>query len=286
MDLNRNGGEDKIVLGLRIAETGQQPIVSQDQANSRGRYNGETMAVSLNYITIPSNKMKKGQQFCIQKFVVLNINTFTSNLDPLEGSLIENPICIGTGTTYFKYQKIPEGLIYSEDSNPFYFPFDTQTLNFDILLDAFVLEQTGEKKTALVDSKKFDIKADLYPPKWQKNIKLIDRLVMDVGVVETDLTLKHPIFYRVLTMILSLLVLIILLTLQYIRNLEDFLQIAVALLLGLWGVQQVLVPDYIDFPILVNYVILLLYLYLAVFIAVEIFKKTLGAKKKPAKVIK
>jgi len=271
VDFSSNIDPEKILIGLRIEELTQNVPFSQGEA---GDYGGKVITAYIDYIYFPPENLRNGEKFCIEGFTIRNLNTFILGSGPLEYTLIGDDICLSVGMNIFASPNSNKALLYASDNNPFFYPFDSRVVNFDILLDAFAVDQNGVKIPILPEPENMDVVVTLVPPRWQQQVAQTKRLGAGSGVLEISLSLSHPLFYRALTLLLSLLVLVILLTFHRIKKLEDFLQIAIAMFLGLWGIQGVLVPQYVDFPILVNYVILLLYLYLSIFIGIEIHKKT------------
>lgn len=78
-----------------------------------------------------------------------------------------------------------------------------------------------------------------------------------------NISQQRPLAQRMLTAVLLGSILIFILSLLWIQENSNFLEVAVGILLGLWGIQDVLIPSYITGPTLINTLILTFYVLLA-----------------------
>jgi hypothetical protein len=97
-----------------------------------------------------------------------------------------------------------------------------------------------------------------------------DLLRFDMGATETldwpaevlTLELSRTRTQRLLTLLLLGLLTVLILGLVFVKDKSTLLEIAIGVLLSLWGIQSVLIPEYINSRTLVHYWVIVLYILL------------------------
>jgi hypothetical protein len=108
---------------------------------------------------------------------------------------------------------------------------------------------------------------------WQEKVE-ISKTTVNTGneikkVTKVDFHLKRPIGLRILTIVLLTAVLASILLLIVVPETGTVLEVAIGILLGLWGIQGVLIPPDIQANTFVHFAILALYILLAWALAVR-----------------
>jgi hypothetical protein len=78
------------------------------------------------------------------------------------------------------------------------------------------------------------------------------------------ITFQRPLGRRALTVILLGTLFVFILSLLFLEETATFLEVAVGILLGLWGVREVLLPPYVTGPTMIEPLVLMLYFALVV----------------------
>lgn len=225
--------------------------------------------------------------------------TFTRQIvlvEALSGRCIQSgkvaPIYLNS---YFSYGEPRTTVGVNTDSMPlpfeierssFYFPFDRQRILMAFSLG--ISTQVGDINDPY--SSFFNI-AELYAPGasvissfplWEEDVtfgyELLNHSRIEDWIAEGEtlyeipdptpvmtlqIALERPLFQRVLTVVLLASLFGFILILLFVSEISAFLEIAVGILLGLWGVQGILIPTYITGPTLIETLILTLYVLLA-----------------------
>ena len=182
---------------------------------------------------------------------------------------------------------------FAEDTSTFYFPFDRRSSSFAI--SAPVQISNSQTSTLIIPtSPRLSLKIEA--PNWTNQIEKtteylgfdpVIKLVFNSQKEETEsdqdemefigeepvtnisIVQHRPLSQRILTAVLLTSLLIFILSLLFIQETGTFLEVAVGILLGLWGVQDILIPSYITGPTLINTLILAFYVLLAFVAAIN-----------------
>jgi hypothetical protein len=280
----------KIVIGFKIKELGDNEFsaidVPQWQQDYYSKFNIPPVVVSLDYIYVPQNPQISNKELCIGE---LNIKHFVPNRYQFtESNLLKttSPICLDLGMTYFVFHESKQkAFIYNRHLDPFWYPFDYRSLDFEILVDGSLKGKELGKLDYVVDIVSI-------PPRWVSWIvlpKSEDKL--DIQNVNLSVYLTRPLLYPLLSVLVPFTVFMLLVRIlpNVARERGSFWEITVGLILGLWGFSEVLIPGYINFPTLIGYVILSLYIPLVFFVRYisltykrrpKLLSKTNGIKKR------
>jgi hypothetical protein len=79
--------------------------------------------------------------------------------------------------------------------------------------------------------------------------------------------------YRVFSFVLPLVVILLILFLHWVYDIGSFLEVTVGILLGLWGLYEVLTPEYIQSLTIVTLLVYALYSFLAGFLVLELVRR-------------
>ena len=176
--------------------------------------------------------------------------------------------------TYDLEQNIYYGALVNnipiETTRPTYFyPFDKRVVGVYVKpenqlarLDTSSILKSGEPILTL----------EIDAPEWDKKEVFQTQLPIDetartwantLPFKVTNIELQRPLSNRILTVILLLSILTFIILSIFINELGTFLEVAVGILLGLWGIQTILVPDYITGATIIDALILTLYVLFA-----------------------
>jgi hypothetical protein len=227
----------------------------------------ETFSFQIDKVDIyPEMLLEPGASFCIKKMYVLtsigdvlfigpngenfhrtveDFPDFCSDINPKE-KIVNKLIGIPNGIyTLFGVQL---------------FPFDTRrqiiTIVFDIVTD------DGRSLTVTPE-----IIVNSFIPNWQKTVLISKKKVVidseEKSGVQIEVDFQRPFSNKLLTVIFFATLLVFTFGLIKVSDLSGSLQVAVAILLGLWGVQEILIPPSVEQPNLINVGIISLYILLA-----------------------
>lgn len=148
-------------------------------------------------------------------------------------------------------------LKYSRSS--YFYPFDQASIEIYTLIDQ---ELTYENQ-ATVSSTDIGHHVNLVVDtnKWDYSVES-DELDNN-GALVLRINLQRPFPVKLLTTLLLVTAFFFIISLIRIKENSSFLEVSVGVLLGLWSLQELLIPDYLNEPTIVNNFILVLYLLLA-----------------------
>jgi len=281
--------ETTITVALKVREVDTDNIsflnISPPQKATFTVLNEGVVLVSLDYIYIPKNIfLGDNQQLCIEDIKIEDLEYQVPSLQTAKQDLVTSdlPVCISYGKNFILSDSQPQdrlsttiptsevvGIIgYSSFEDPYFFPFDTRQIKFRILLDAYVLHN-GEKDVVDTTSIKFD--ASNPDHRW----RLFP--VSSGNNVDKSFTLEfnRPVVYPALVIIISIVLLTIVIYHIYAIDIEVevYWQVIFGLFLGIWSIDQILVPSYINFPTVVTSIILALWLIISISMVYELFIK-------------
>jgi len=171
-------------------------------------------------------------------------------------------------------------LKFYPEASTFYFPFDRRITSFAISAPIRV-PQTPTSTLIAPSVPRLFIEID--SPNWVNQFKSSviylgngqnssDSLYRDSyqgPATVVSIVQQRPLSQRILTAVLLTSILIFILSLLFVKETGTFLEVAVGILLGLWGVQDILIPGYITSPTLINTLILAFYVLLAFIAAIR-----------------
>jgi hypothetical protein len=149
----------------------------------------------------------------------------------------------------------------------YYFPFDYG--EFSLVVRAAIArpEPDGQWTTTEIAP---DVGGWITWPGWDKSISVEKSAVQSVanappiGMTTVRITFQRPLGRRALTVILLGTLFLFILSLIFIEETANFLEVAVGILFGLWGVREVLIPSYVTGPTMIEPLVLMLYFALVV----------------------
>lgn len=258
--------DPKIILGLRISELSEEEVkglkLEPWQSNYYQRFDIVPVTVSLDFIFIPSKF--QNQEFCISELsiVVSGIESVYGNPKRLESKLFDapTPYCLEkdlqTGTPIVLTGGEMKAFDYQIFIPSLWYPFDSRYLKIDSLL----VKGTFDEDIVFDPA----IQITNTSPRWIAWISKYDEPKGDSKhweVTSMQITVARHSLYRVLAILMPFIVGFILLKISPLakNNKDSFWEIIVGLILGLWSLSEVLIPNYIDHPTLIGNIILFLY---------------------------
>jgi len=245
----------KISVVLRINEIDEYTL--NNDFDSKYQTDMPIVIVSLSRIIIPPGFSYN--RLCIDEMQIINrveniIKTVDESKDLIKGKCLD--IEGGSAKTEEIFNiSLPLGTVYFSNSYDLYnYPFDKRNIDFALRINAHLASISTPQKDVVIKTDDFDIY--MVSSRWQHNLKVKNN---DYEKSNTLVTLERPWVYRILIVILPFVFLLIIVRAFFLKEPGDFLQVVVGLLLGLWGVREVLVPKFIEAHTRVHDVILFLY---------------------------
>lgn len=158
----------------------------------------------------------------------------------------------------------------------YYYPLDSHELSFSLRLQVQLTEPSTVDEWIMLAPN-----ITLIPryKNWDTSIEVVeDSWAWDItGIEETDVTLelRRPLTMQVLIPLLLLAFLFVICWLIRVDDTSSFLEVAIGILIGLWGIQSVLIPKTIESPTIIDPLILVLYVLLALIILAQFVIKPL-----------
>jgi hypothetical protein len=152
----------------------------------------------------------------------------------------------------------------------YFFPFDRGTVTIDYWLNGR-LKNSNPTDSRLVITP--DVDAYIHASEWNMTATTTKNYSEKIGHEVTSLYIdfQRPRFYQILTVAVLGSVVILIITLLFIKDISNLVQIAIGILLGLWGVQNIIIPPYITGAVIIIPLILLLYISLAFVLFIRFF---------------
>jgi hypothetical protein len=203
--------------------------------------------------------------------------TLTETLDliPVERTLSYefNDFCAERGTVQMRNAGNEDVLIgvlpFSEGLSPYYYPFDTRALGWEVWVDAEIQNQDGTSQTITIAP---NMRSQYNLPDWQLALYAEQETPENRThpVASQHLTMQRPFSSRLLTTTLLASLFVIILLLGFTRQMDAFIQASVAVLLTLLGIQDLLVPTAISETTIVDQTILAFYVLFALAVLVRL----------------
>jgi hypothetical protein len=147
-------------------------------------------------------------------------------------------------------------------SPSYYFPFDRRVLDVDFWLTGQTLiSGTAENSVVIIP----EIVGLVNVPEWDEIITIQKEYSEELthNVTHIHIDFKRPITFRLLTVISLVALVSFIIVLAFVEEIGSFLEVAIAILLGLWGIQDIIIPDNLSYPTIITPIILSLYCLLA-----------------------
>jgi hypothetical protein len=275
--VNRYG--NNIIVGLKIKELNDDDFkninLPQWQQAFRTKFDIPLLVISIDYIYVPKSLIKDSS-LCIDEMTVQSIEPRGRETT---ATLIKNTntTCLQPGINYL-IQEIPqegkETQVFILDSltNPYLYPFDERKLTFIIRTKAFYMNKPEDENKFRINPA---VEVQSTPPIWFSRALIQEKLDHE----EIQVIMSRPPLYKALSILMPFSVLLILsLLMKYRQNIDGFWEVIVGLVFGLWGLSEVLIPSYINYPTLISSIILLLFIPLGLFVTHDIWLYFLGEK--------
>ncbi|MFT3892098.1 MAG: lamin tail domain-containing protein [Anaerolineales bacterium] len=278
---------EKIIFGVSVVEEHPSTLLSELQEKGNDidwttsfllQSQSPSTQIYLDYISVfPDSSMKPSSKFCIKSIylsqndkvplkVFFEINK-TNSLGQLTTKdekhlnqyvyTFNDDLCLERGSKYF----LPHVLLGMVSSRAYvktlgpdiigykafeFFPFDEQ----NILIDIFSRQSSNTNNGSFFRP---SLEITISQPGW------IGEFYTDEKGL-TNLHLSRPTFYKAILLTFAAIMAILIFFLNEIVEITDgFFEVAFGLLLGLWGMHEILIPDYIASSIPIDAIIYTLY---------------------------
>ena len=144
----------------------------------------------------------------------------------------------------------------------YYFPFDERLVRFNLLTN-LLIQEGGQNYLYNVPP---EVKM-IVSPKWQQALE-IDK-INDNNSVNLSLLLKRPITRKIVTISLPIVFILVMFSMPKIKD-EGFWEVVIGLL-SLWGVQDVLIPNYINSPTIISNIFFIFYIIFGLVMLYELY---------------
>ncbi len=156
---------------------------------------------------------------------------------------------------------------YSDTVRSYYYPFDRRSLDVAIWLEAIYTNADGIEEELVIAP---DLNINLSYLEWARSLSVVSEYSAEQGhnITRFSLDLNRPLFYPFLTIVLLGLTFTFIAYLIFIRDNNILVGMAIAVLLGIWGIRTALVPD--DMDTIIDPIILILYAFLGFVVFVRL----------------
>jgi len=154
----------------------------------------------------------------------------------------------------------------------YYYPFDYRKL--DVVTWVEISYEDSGGKTVLMNITP-KVVGYISISNWDTNVQISQESSPELGhdFARVNVIFQRPLAYRALTVVLLLSLFIFIFLLVFVDSISSLLEVALGILLGLWGVQDILVPKDITWPTIIDPLILTLYVFLAFIVFVSVLGK-------------
>lgn len=143
----------------------------------------------------------------------------------------------------------------------YFFPFDRRQIRAKAYDELVYFHSDGNIQ---IREYRPSVQLMITAPEWEEKASFIEPY--DGNFV---IDLKRPLSTQILTIVILAAAFIFIFFLPFINELSNFLEVAVGVLLGLWGIQNTIIPDYIEGTTIIDNLILILYVFLAFVILIR-----------------
>ena len=280
LDLNFNESKQntlssgqKVLIGLKARELDfNEPtsvVLEPFEEGIINHLNIPLVVASLDYIEIASDFLSSGEKLCFQKLNIEHqgIGSFPQKLiDPTLSNGID--LCFGSGRNIIIGEPTAK-LIYNRYDKdylePYQYPFDSRSLTFLISIDAYIQNESNDKKFFITLK---DVEFSMVPT--DKEVWLLDSKISDKTIELKTTMSRHP-NVKALTLLVLGAWIAVIMVLPLITNIDNFWD-AIGGLIGLIGIQSLLIPDYIHTNIIIRDFLLRIYLLIPLMILIKYCK--------------
>lgn len=264
-----------------------QFLVFFDEPIVNGPIDIDIQLITLN---LPSQSQVVGNELCLKELQVFEVHSYqppdwilsryrVRGYDPApftarsqqRTTTIFKDLCAGTEPLTINSSSEIQEMILSQNADEpnqligagvvepsFYFPFDRHIVDVGFLL--FIEGKDNEPTpiqpiiNANIISHEWDKVASFHrdKPEW-----------LDIPASIVTIELQRPLGIRVLTILLLVSTTLFIAALYYVEETGTFMEVAIGILLGLWGLQDVLIPSDLEGQTMIGAIILGLYAWLA-----------------------
>ena len=278
-------------LGLMISEESDVPLDLQVGQSIRQEYGETAVAVILRGAVLSGDNLDdSAEQICLTKLWIVEplpipegspgmtrsvglTNFLTEVLAERELSVVFDDFCAGRDRIRMRSAEEETFLVgvlpFTTGLSPYYYPFDTRTLDLEIWVETEIEFEDGSKETHIVAP---NVNAQYNLPNWQLDLFKEQAITEDQPhpFSRFQLTLYRSLASRLLTTTLITSLFVIIILLSFTHKIDAFIQASVAVLLTLLGVQDLLLPNTIVETTIVDQSMLSLYILFALAILIRL----------------
>jgi hypothetical protein len=271
-------------LALSISEELEMPLDLHLIQSLRGEYRESAVSLILSGLSLSGQKLEEtAEQVCLTKLWVVEplilpedaiehedsanlAGIFNQILGEKMLSVALNDLCVERSKIKLRSgddQAISVGVLpFDTGLSPYFYPFDTRTLDLEIWVETEITYSDGSRKVFITAP---NVGAQFNLPDWQLYLFKEQTTPEDGShpITRLQLSMQRPFASRLLTTTLLISLFIIILLLSFTKKIDAFIQASVAVLLTLLGIQDLLVPAGRTQSTIVDQTILVLYILFA-----------------------
>jgi len=176
---------------------------------------------------------------------------------------LTKPTCILSGTVAID-TKEKLNISYWIGDSSYIYPYDDIKLTQNIrLFDENMKIMRGAEKT-LYDGPSQDINTSVV---YQFNLP--NREVYNIG--EGVFLIRRPLIYKLITPIIILFLIVLIIYIPFVKDFSTFCEISLAVLLGIWGAKQIVIPFSTNKQMLIENIFIVLYFLFSYSVLIKIF---------------
>jgi len=259
---------------IELGETERAPyLISSWEEQYLSRLDSYLGSLTLDHIYIPdgySESYLENKSICVRDISIQKYNLGDeTGKDVAQNTLVEvdtsqENICLNAGKNYIFTDAKGISTIPFEDPSltfsTFYYPFDKRQIIFNLSANLFT--KMGDQQDGKLQEGEQYEPYNILPevevvvsPKWRKSLEY--NKINDNNSVNLSLSLERPGISKIITFFLPIVFIVIMYFMMRIQG-EAVWEIIIGLL-SLWGIHDVLKPDYINSPTIASNIIYVLY---------------------------
>jgi hypothetical protein len=271
-------------LALSISEEFEMPLDLQLIQSLRGEYRESAVRLILSGISLSGQKLQENaEQVCLTKLWVVEplilpedaieneeyadlVGIFNQIVGEKTLNVEFDNLCVEPNRVKLRSGEDQISLVgvlpFTTGLSPYFYPFDTRTLDLQIWVETEIIYNDGSRKVFITAP---NVSAQYNLPDWQLYLFREQTRSEDGAqpITRLQLSMQRPFASRLLTTTLLLSLFIIILLLGFTKKIDAFIQAFVAVLLTLLGIQDLLVPAGRIQGTIVDQMILVLYIMFA-----------------------
>lgn len=298
--LTKDNKVSDLVIGLKVIElTGDDiknmPIVDlsdsgeENNVNSKlnrsgitlnekaliNKFNIPVIALSLNYVYLSSSTVGENDELCVEEVKIGGLDKLDAlndyglfSRDQIIFSNNDEQVCFKSGYTDIVNEKIAFRplLLKNPSVTEYYYPFDARILDFGLLFKGYFRKEGAQGEFP----KDLNVKIMLTPSRWSTTFVEKPNYIGGYLGKEILVTLNRPWYYRCLFFVIPVIVVVALISLISIDSLGSFWEVSIGFI-SLWSVHEILIPNYVNSPTIIDQVITFLYLLLGLVVLFSLF---------------